>query len=160
AGRPRPSRAAHRPSAGDAPGRPDRTPRRGGISARPPGHADLYRRSDPGRRRRVRQPVPDREAGRRRIHRAGRTGVARAGVGGGLRVAATAGADTAITNRSGAAAGADRYSDARGAVASGNEAWTRAVLTLSGPCEATDLPAPRDPALARALDGAEGLLIA
>ena len=49
-----------------------RRPALGRLPAEPPADDDVPRRADPPARRRVREPLPDRQAGRERVHRRGR----------------------------------------------------------------------------------------
>ena len=77
AARPRdPRRADHRRLAA-APARDRRRPALGRLPAEPSADDELPRRAGAAARDRLRQPLPDREAGRRRLHR-GRPGARRA----------------------------------------------------------------------------------
>ena len=69
AARPRHPRRADPRGAAAAPARSRRRPALGRLPARPPADAHVPRRADPAARRRLRQPLPDREGRRRGLHR-------------------------------------------------------------------------------------------
>ena len=85
AARARHPRRAHPRGAAAAAARPCGRPALGRLPAPPPADEDLPRRPDPAARRRLREPLPDGEGGRRGLHRGGRGADAAPGGAGGGR---------------------------------------------------------------------------